>query len=290
MDYSTPAVPEVVRSLLGQDLVAPTPTAAAVAQAEVAAAAFQQEPGLEQTIWYGRRVAYLGQYQRAIAIYTTGLKRFPHAHQLYRHRGHRFISIRQFERAISDFRQAAALAADQPVEIEPDGIPNAANRPLSNTHFNIWYHLGLAHYLRGEYQQAAEAYQTCMNYVDNDDGLTATTDWAVMTYRRLGDQRAVEQLLAKIHPDMHLIENHAYHRRLLLYKGLLAAEEIMAHDEQDPLTLVTHGYGVANWYLEQGAHQQALAIFEQILATSAWSAFGYIAAEVDVVRLRSAPR
>lgn len=33
-------------------------------------------------------------------------------------------------------------------EFEPDGIPNALNPPLTLPHRNIWYHLGLAYYLK----------------------------------------------------------------------------------------------------------------------------------------------
>ena len=61
---------------------------------------------------------------------------------MYRHRGHRYITVAQFDRAIADFEKAVALIKGTPDEIEPDGAPNPTGKPRSTLHFNIWYHLG----------------------------------------------------------------------------------------------------------------------------------------------------
>lgn len=95
---------------------------------------------LENLIWVGRRLAYMNRYREAIDLYSKGLEKFPNSPELYRHRGHRYISTRQFDQAIADFEKAAALVKNRPVEIEPDGIPNKLNKPLSSLQFNIWYH------------------------------------------------------------------------------------------------------------------------------------------------------
>ncbi len=277
-------------------LPAPITTAGqqrAQAQLAEAQANYERDPSLEHTIWYGRRAAYCLQFNRALAIFSTGIAQFPAAYELYRHRGHRLISVRRFDEAIADFERAAALAADQPVALEPDGVPNRINRPLATGHFNIWYHLGLARYLIGEYAAARDAYQTCLNYVDNDDGLTATSDWLYMTYQRLGDPAAATALLEKIQPAMELVEDDAYHRRLLMYKGLMTPQELLnppAADDPDAaeLTLVTQGYGVGNWYLQRGEAVAAMAVFARMLQTRSWAAFGYIAAEADVARIGAA--
>jgi tetratricopeptide (TPR) repeat protein len=64
-------------------------------------------------IWYGRRTAYLGQFQGAIKIYTTGIERFPNDARMYRHRGHRYISTRQYDKAITDFEKATSNTPDR---------------------------------------------------------------------------------------------------------------------------------------------------------------------------------
>lgn len=287
----TPTHDEVVVSLLGRRLSPPPRAAEELRRAEEQLARarekYEREPSLEHTIWYGRRAAYLYQFERAIAIYTEGLRRFPEAHQLYRHRGHRYISTRQFARAADDLERAGRLAAGQPPLPEPDGIPNRLNTPRSSTHFNIWYHLGLAHYLSRDFARARAAYQICMQYSDNDDCLTATTDWLWMTYRRLGEAGAAAALLDRITPTMDLVEDDSYHRRLLLYKGLLAPEDLLvapADAADAELALATQGYGVGNWYLVQGDTGRARAIFARVLQTASWSAFGYIAAEAELAQ------
>ena len=55
---------------------------------------FKASPDNPETIvWLGRRTAYLGRHREAIAIFTYGIQKFPNDPQMYRHRGHRFITI-----------------------------------------------------------------------------------------------------------------------------------------------------------------------------------------------------
>ena len=51
-----------------------------------------------------------------------------------------------------------------------------------------------------------------------------------------------------------------------------------------PLDDVTTAYGVGNWYLYNGDTARALGIFERIVATGNWAAFGAIAAEAEIAR------
>ena len=55
--------------------------------------------------------------------------------------------------AIADLRRASQLVAGKPDEVEPDGAPNKAGIPRSTLQSNIWYHLGLAQYLRGDFRR-----------------------------------------------------------------------------------------------------------------------------------------
>ncbi|MCP5108286.1 MAG: tetratricopeptide repeat protein [bacterium] len=238
---------------------------------------FEAEPNEENTIWLGRRTAYLGKYKEAIAIYTRGLERFPNSYRLYRHRGHRYISTRQFAKAIIDFKKAARSAEGKPLEIEPDGLPNAANIPLSNTHFNIYYHLGLAYYLTGNFQEAVPTYKKCLAWCKNDDSVVAATHWLYMTYRRMNDKTVAQNLLTGITEKMTIIESQDYHELLLMYKGL--------RTPGPGLKSAAHAYGVGNWYYYNGQKKKAKEIFDKILKTKAVAAFGFIAAEVDVARL-----
>src|SRR6056297_4230645 len=78
-------------------------------------------------IWLGRRTAYLGEYREAISLFTEGVYKHPEDPRMYRHRGHRYITVRMFDKAIQDFESAAQLMRNMPDQVEPDGLPNELN-------------------------------------------------------------------------------------------------------------------------------------------------------------------
>lgn len=238
-------------------------------------------------IWVGRRLGYLWRYQDAIAVFTEGIQAHPDLPHLYRHRGHRYISIRKFDLAIADLQRAASLIENCPDEIEPDGAPNAAGIPTSTLHSNIWYHLALAHYLKGDFEPALEAWQKCLAVSRNDDMRVATLDWMYMTLRRLERSGEAAGLLDSIGPGLTIVENHSYHRRLLMYQGKLTPDDLVPAEPETnrDLELATYGYGIGNWYLVSGDRARAREVFEKVVAGKHWSAFGFIAAEADLVRM-----
>ena len=252
--------------------------------AEARAAVERSPEDADALIWLGRRTAYLGRYQEAIRIFSQGIEKHLDDPRFYRHRGHRYITLRDLDRAIADLETAARLIAGQPDEIEPDGLPNARNIPTSTLQSNIWYHLGLARYLKGDFGGALAAYREDLKVSANPDMLSATTHWLYMTLRRLGREEEARQVLEPIHAGMDIIENQAYHRLLLMYKGELSPEELRAGSsgDLDPPTL---GYGLGNWHLYNGRRDEAVRTFREVLAGGNWGAFGYVAAEAELKRL-----
>ncbi len=255
--------------------------AVAIKQVEV-------DPSEKNIVWHGRRVAYLSRYPEAVAIYTAGLAKFPQSFRLYRHRGHRYISMREFKRAVADLQQAAALMPRQPLEVELDGQPNKENIPLSTIQFNVWYHLGLAHYLSNDLESAEKAYLECMKVSNNEDLICATTDWLYMTYRRAGKEAEANALLQRIHEHMVILENESYFLRLRMYQGAQTPEallEVNADNDDVDLALATQGYGVGNYYLCAGDTAKAIEVFKRVVEGNHFAAFGFIAAEADLARL-----
>lgn len=241
---------------------------------------------IDALIWVGRRSAYLGHYEEAIAVFTQGLADHPREARLYRHRGHRFITTRQFERAAVDLERAVWLVRDQVDETEPDGLPNVRGIPLSTTQFNIWYHLGLAYYLQGAFEHALRAYRECLEISGNPDLLSATSHWLYMTLRRLGREEEAGEVLEPIHAEMEIIENEEYHRLLLMYKGELVPEQLLDDSRlEGGMPTATVAYGVGNWYLYNDLAERAEEIFSEIVAGDQWSSFGYIAAEAELNRV-----
>jgi len=244
----------------------------------------------DNIIWLGRRTAYIGDFRKSIAIYSMGIKKHPTDPRMYRHRGHRFITLRFFDQAISDFEKAAELIKGKPDEIEPDGIPNERGIPVSSLHFNIWYHLGLAYYLKADFEKALHAYEMCMKASEIDDKVIATAHWYYMTLRRLGREAEAKKILENITEDMNVIENHHYHKCLMMYKGKNKPETLMKEAyEMGDLGLVTIGYGVANWYHYTGDKEKAADILREIVAVEGWAGFGYIAAEADLYHMGLSP-
>jgi tetratricopeptide (TPR) repeat protein len=231
-----PMVPDGAQamSLLGKPLYPAEPSPALLDNLAEAKANYDADPDdAMNIIWYGRRVAYTGDYRRAIEIFTEGIEKHPEDARMYRHRGHRYISIREIDRAVADYEMAEKLIQGTEDKIEPDGAPNPQGIFLTSTHSNIYYHLGLSYYLRQDWEKALAAFKA------------------------------------------------SYHNLTLMYKGEIPPEELVNIDPNDPSGAAI-AYGVANWFLYNGDEERACDLMERFMNTSSWSAFGFIAAEVDL--------
>ena len=240
---------------------------------------------LENIIWLGRRLAYLHRYQDAIMIFSKGLSLYPTSPELYRHRGHRLITIRRFDDAIADLHQGTELAKDILMAKEPDGIPNELNVPLSNLHFNLYYHLGLAHFFKADYPSAIQSFNACRRYADNPDLLVALTDWLYIALMRNGDSLKAKHQIEMIHPAMEIIENRDYLDRILLYKGVITEMELMDVPTSSS-AFISRSYGLSCWYEWNERNEEAEFLRRQILQSDMWPAFSYIAAVADSRRKR----
>jgi tetratricopeptide (TPR) repeat protein len=236
---------------------------------------------LDSTIWLGRRTAYLGRYRDAIGIYTEGLQRFPDDPRLLRHRGHRYITVREYDLAIADLERAAKAIEGRPPEVEPDGQPNARNIPTSTLQSNIWYHLALARYLKADFARAAEAWQKARDAVDNPDNQVSASNWLYLASRRAGRSAPeLAAILAPIRADLDVIENTNYHALLLMYKGERSPEALLSAAGTGAEGSSIR-YGVGAWHLVNGRKDEARRIWDEILKGPDWQSFGFIAAEVE---------
>ena len=157
---------------------------------------------------------------------------------------------------------------------------------LDPTNVDCWYHLALSYFLLEDYQRAEATYKKCYTMSDEDLDVISCTDWLWMTLRRLGKKEEAEKLLERITPNMEPGMVVSYHRRLLMYKGLIKPEELMT-DAPNDLEVVTMGFGLANYYYELGQEEKGNAMILRVLEAGkedAWSAFGYQAALVEKKR------
>lgn len=276
------AEPQAI-SLFGEELYAQPDTTGAVARADSILAELPDDVDL--VIAAGRVRRNFWQYRQAMALYTHAIALAPNDWRPYRYRGHRHISTRNFEQAIVDLRRASDLA------------------PFN---WDVSYHLGLALFLSGQFEDAANEYVRCLELADDasaqaaqsddfrscsenaDDmeSFVAMTEWAVRALRRSGQDEEAQQLLSSIDEDLPIEVNVAYYHDLLFYKGAKTADELLSVGDEGPYRLETVGFGVANWYLVEGDTAKAVEIIEQIAEHPWWPGFGRLAAEVELARLR----
>ena len=109
-----------------------------------------------------------------------------------------------------------------------------------------------------------------------------------MTLRHLRREVEANAVLEPIHAEMEIIENADYHRLLLMYKGELSPDEVLAGGaEPGSVAAASAAYGVGNWYRLEGETRRAVKVFEEIIAAGQWPAFGHLAAEADLAHLEA---
>jgi len=240
----------------------------------------------ESIIWLGRRTAYIGEYREALRIFTEGVYKQPEDPQLYRHRGHRYITLRKFDLALADFKSAEDQMRNVPDQVEPDGLPNEAGIPTSTLKSNVWYHQGLAHYLKGDFASAAESYRKAESLELSDDMRIAFLYWHYMALKRDGNDMEAGALLQDVNSEIELLENDAYLNLLLVFKGVFEPDHLL-ETGADALQNATLAYGIGNWHYVNGRAERAYEIWQNLYdpEISQWPSFGFIAAEAELARM-----
>ena len=139
------------------------PDTGAVARAEAALAADPRNVDL--IIALGLAQSGVRQYREAIATFSRGLKIAPGHAMLLRWRGHRYLSIREFDRATADLEAG--------IKVDP-------------TIHGLWYHLGVVRFARGDFAGAAAAFARAQAMAPDGGELAGSTDWLWMSLSRAG--------------------------------------------------------------------------------------------------------
>jgi tetratricopeptide (TPR) repeat protein len=275
-------------SLLGKPLNSPPIPAETRARMEAdlsaARAALSKAPADPAAlIWVGRRTAYLGRYRDAIGVFTEGAQRFPADARFLRHRGHRYITVREFDKAVADLERAQTLVAGKPDEVEPDGQPNAQGIPLTTLQSNIRYHLALAYYLKGDFAKAAPVWLAARDAVNNSDNLVSATHWLYLTLRRLGRTEEATKALSAITPGITVVENGSYHTLCLLYKGERQVNDVVKNSGSGSSGAAVL-YGASAWLHLNNRTAEAEVLWRGLVDGAEWAPFGVIAAEAELAR------
>jgi len=268
--------------------IAPDPALARDEQAlEVAEARLSADPSNEDAaVWVGRRLGYLGRYEEAIEVFTRGLEHHPDSAWLWRFRGHRWITLRRFERSVDDLERARVLALLRPDEVEPDGTPNAAGIPVGTLRSNVDYHLGLALLLAGRTERAAVVYLDGLALArSNDDRHVSHVFWTWITLVELGRRDEAMRLLEPVSRAMTIHENEDYLDALLHFQGELARDELLRDAEPGTTAFATRAHAAARKAAFDGDARTARDLYSRVVVAGPMAAFSCIAAEVALARI-----
>ena len=246
---------------------------------EIARAVMEIAPEREDAyIWLGRRLGYLTRNGEAIDVFTQGLERFPDSYKLLRFRGRHLARNRQFERAIADYRRAAALVEGIQDSFEPDGIINARHQYLGSYRSNIHYYLGQTSWAVGDYQATLEGMlrAAAEPLVQHDDRRVATAFWQYLALRKLGRDNEARIVVDAIPDDLQLVENHDYYLGVRFFKGSLDESALLAEAG------LNSTFGVAMVHLIEGRTARAEEMLRDLVAGSSQ---GYWPAETELLQL-----
>lgn len=230
----------------------------AVARAEAALAADPRN--VARIIDLG--VAHSGvlQFREAIATFSKGMAIEPGNAMLYRWRGHRYLSVREFARSMADLTRGYGL---------------------DSLNYGVLYHLGILRFVHGDFNGAADAFRRSQQRPPNAGELAGSTDWLWMSLMRAGRAAEAQAMLAR-HLDSVPAAN-AYTTRLKLYRGEIGPDQVFTPADTAGVQIATLSYGLGNWYLTRGDTTTARQWFTRaVAASSGWAGFGFIVSEVEL--------
>lgn len=204
------------------------------------------------------------QFREAIETFTRGLEVAPNDAMLYRWRGHRYLSVREYDKAAADF--ARGLAID-------------------STNYGILFHLGVLRFVRGDFSGAAAAFAKAQPRAPDGGELTGSTDWLWMSLARAGRLAEANAMLARRPDTLAAPPGYAYAQRLKLYRGELTPETLFSPADTADVQVATLSFGLGNWYLVRGDTARARASFERAVRSGGWPGFGFIASEAELSRM-----
>ena len=275
------AEPQAI-SLLGEPLHAREDDTGEVAEAD--AALLGNPDDVELLIAAGRVRRNHWQYRQAMELYSRAAELAPDDWRPVRFRGHRHLSVREFDQGIRDLERARTLA------------------PLN---WDVSYHLGLGYFLDGRFDDAASEYLRCLELADDPDAraasepgfrscsenaddpesMVAMVEWTVRALERAGRMEEARSWVERIPADLPIQENIAYYHNLLMDQGVMTEDELLSPGPDGPYRLETVGYGVATRRLARGDIEGAEALLRRLMEDEWWPGFGRLAAEADLARL-----
>jgi len=238
--------------------------AGAVARAQQALAANPKD--LNLIVALGTAQAGVRDMRGTVVTFTKGLEAHPNNALLYRWRGHRHLSLREFDAALADF--ASGLKTDSTV-------------------YGIWFHLGIVKFVRGDFNGAADAFTRAQPRAPDAGELAGSTDWLWMSLSRAGKHAEAQAMLDRKPDSLKVTDpEYAYVKRLRMYRGQVKPEALITTTDTADVQQATLNFGLGNYYIVKGDTAHAKQAFERAVRSGGWPGFGFIVSEAELKRLK----
>lgn len=213
-----------------------------------------------------RALAGLRRHEEAIPACTESLRLAPDNSEGLRDRGHYYLNLGKIGLGLADLKRAEFLNKDDR---------------------GIYYHLGMAYYLEGDFANAAAAYEGCLAKASDDASKVECSAWLYPSLLRAGRETDAKKLLDGIHVTSLPGHPGNYLDRILLFKGTKTEDDVAkSMSAEGGLSESTVGYGIGLWHLLNGRQARAREYFEKAVATKYTVAWGYRASEAELKRMR----
>ena len=235
----------------------------------------------DEYIELGRSYIAANRFQDTIELYTRGLQEHPESFRLLRHRGHRYINVRELDNAIADLNRAVELIGDAHTDVLEY---NSNGEPSATYEHWVYYHIGLYHYLNENWPEAAAAFQKCVATATSNPVLVGATDWLYNAYQKGGMAEAAQAAIDAIPADLQTNREHPYFKRVMVYKGEWEPGNFLNLDKPGEDWSggdITVGYGIANWYRFNGESDRAEQIHRKILQSPYWNAWAWVVTDKE---------
>jgi tetratricopeptide (TPR) repeat protein len=203
-----------------------------------------------------RTLARLTRHDDAVAACGEAIRLEPQNWEALRDRGHYLVNLNRLDAALGDLEKAGSMKQGD---------------------YQIDYHLGLVHFIRGDYAKAVPAWEACVKDAPEVGNKVACYAWLYPSLRKAGRDaeaaRALEAAMALgAKPDV------AYMNRLMLFQGTLSEEEAAKQMAVSPLQQATTGFTIGLWHELNGRLDAAREYYQKATASEARTAFGHVAA------------
>ena len=220
-------------------------------------------------------------FSESVQLYSKAIAVAPGDPRFYRMRGHRYISLRKFPEAIADLEKVRALA--------PSSFEGA-------------YYLGLAYYLNGAHNDAANEFARCVNMAGKPDDhartlpkgmpscatlhqnlefLVGLADWHWRALSRANRAAEARDVLKAVPAGATIRDSVSSYRALLFHQGTMKEAEVLEGLTEGSYANAASALALSHMLAKRTA--PACGLWKKA-AAQPWQNFGAIAAEVELAQ------